>query len=194
MKKPDLLVSAPGRICLFGEHSDYLGLPVITMAINRRMKIAAHRRKDKVFRILMPDLKKEESFVPYRPIPYKKERDYLRSSVNILKRRGFKFEEGYDFEITSDIPIEAGASSSSALVIAWLKMLLSLQKTYLQFDPIAIARLGYEAEVLEFHEPGGRMDHFAISMGKLIYHENHERIDIRIFPRPLEGMILAHSL
>ncbi|MCH1575403.1 MAG: galactokinase family protein, partial [Flavobacteriales bacterium] len=27
--------SAPGRLCLFGEHQDYLGLPVIAMAMNR---------------------------------------------------------------------------------------------------------------------------------------------------------------
>ena len=27
-------ISTPGRICLFGEHQDYLGLPVIPMAIS----------------------------------------------------------------------------------------------------------------------------------------------------------------
>ncbi|MHA2203829.1 MAG: galactokinase family protein, partial [Candidatus Hodarchaeales archaeon] len=32
-------ISSPGRICLFGEHQDYLGLPVIPMAINKRLKL-----------------------------------------------------------------------------------------------------------------------------------------------------------
>ena len=31
------IISSPGRICLFGEHQDYLGLPVIPMAIDRRL-------------------------------------------------------------------------------------------------------------------------------------------------------------
>jgi galactokinase len=29
--------STPGRIYLFGEHQDYLGLPVIAIAINKRV-------------------------------------------------------------------------------------------------------------------------------------------------------------
>ena len=28
----EIAVSSPGRICLFGEHQDYLGLPVIAAA------------------------------------------------------------------------------------------------------------------------------------------------------------------
>ncbi|MBT4369578.1 MAG: galactokinase family protein, partial [Candidatus Marinimicrobia bacterium] len=32
-------ISTPGRICLFGEHQDYLGLPVIAMGISLRAKI-----------------------------------------------------------------------------------------------------------------------------------------------------------
>lgn len=32
-------ISSPGRICLFGEHQDYLGLPVIPMAINKRLTL-----------------------------------------------------------------------------------------------------------------------------------------------------------
>ena len=33
-------ISTPGRICLFGEHQDYLGLPVLAMAISLRINIA----------------------------------------------------------------------------------------------------------------------------------------------------------
>jgi len=44
-----LSVSAPGRICLFGEHQDYLGLPVITVAINLRIAIEGRPVKEKVW-------------------------------------------------------------------------------------------------------------------------------------------------
>ncbi|MFC1564948.1 galactokinase family protein, partial [candidate division KSB1 bacterium] len=39
-----LIVSAPGRICLFGEHQDYLGLPVIAAAIGLRISVSGERR------------------------------------------------------------------------------------------------------------------------------------------------------
>ncbi|MEA1880927.1 MAG: galactokinase family protein, partial [Candidatus Marinimicrobia bacterium] len=42
-----LEISTPGRICLFGEHQDYLGLPVIAMAISLRAKIDGKKRKDR---------------------------------------------------------------------------------------------------------------------------------------------------
>jgi galactokinase len=35
-------ISSPGRICLFGEHQDYLGLPVIPMAINIISQLSAY--------------------------------------------------------------------------------------------------------------------------------------------------------
>ncbi|MDC0235199.1 galactokinase family protein, partial [Candidatus Marinimicrobia bacterium] len=40
-----LEISTPGRICLFGEHQDYLGLPVIAMAISLRGKIKGQKRE-----------------------------------------------------------------------------------------------------------------------------------------------------
>ena len=41
----NLEVSTPGRICLFGEHQDYLGLPVIAMGISLRSIIKGQKRK-----------------------------------------------------------------------------------------------------------------------------------------------------
>ena len=146
MKTPLFQVSAPGRICLFGEHSDYLGLPVMTMAIDLRMKISATPRRDKKFRILMPDIGEEDAFVPSRALKYQKPRDYLRAGVNVLKRRGFQFQKGFDFEIRSDIPVNAGASSSSALVIAWLKMLLTVEQSSLMWNALEIAKMGFETD------------------------------------------------
>ena len=79
-----LTVSAPGRICLFGEHQDYWGLPVIAAAINLRIFISGTRRNDKIFRLHLPDINEFEKIDFDSPITYIKERDYFRSSVNIL--------------------------------------------------------------------------------------------------------------
>jgi galactokinase len=49
-------ITTPGRICLFGEHSDYLGLPIIAMAISLRAKISGQKRTDNQVIIHQPDI------------------------------------------------------------------------------------------------------------------------------------------
>ena len=34
-----VISKAPGRVCLFGDHQDYLGLPIIACAIDRFIEI-----------------------------------------------------------------------------------------------------------------------------------------------------------
>src|SRR3990172_250665 len=57
-----LTVSSPGRICLFGEHQDYLGLPVIAAAISRRISIEGTLRSDNRMVLKLPDIGSEVSF------------------------------------------------------------------------------------------------------------------------------------
>jgi len=49
-------VTAPGRICLFGEPQDFLGLPVIACAIELAIEIVGHARSDSIFHLDMPDI------------------------------------------------------------------------------------------------------------------------------------------
>ena len=41
-------VSAPGRVCLYGEHQDYLGMPSVVMAVNLRCSIQIEEREDRI--------------------------------------------------------------------------------------------------------------------------------------------------
>ena len=54
-------VSAPGRVCLFGEHQDYLGMPSIVMAINLRCRIEIEERDDRLVCWSSPKLGPEYS-------------------------------------------------------------------------------------------------------------------------------------
>jgi galactokinase len=83
-----ITVSTPGRICLFGEHQDYLGLPVIAAAISRRVNITGFNRKDGKAIIHLPDIKRENAFDIFPEMPYVHKRDYFRSALNILQRSG----------------------------------------------------------------------------------------------------------
>ena len=68
-----------------------------------------------------------------------------------------------------EIPINAGTSSSSALLITWLNVLNRMADAPRPLTPEQLAELAYRAEVLEFGEPGGMMDHYATAVGRIIY-------------------------
>lgn len=162
--------TAPGRICLFGEHQDYLGLPVIAAAVDLRAKFVAGRVEENRFFIAKPDVGESEEIDFSKPIVYEKPRDYLKSGARVMMKRGRVFRHGLRAEFTSEIPICKGCSGSSAMLVAWVA-LLGAASGGETLRPEEIARLAYEAEVLEFGEPGGMMDHFASALGGLLHIE-----------------------
>ena len=189
-----LVVSAPGRICLFGEHQDFLGLPVVAAAIDLRISIEGTPRSDSLLRLDMPDIWKHDQIDLAQPIVYTRKRDYLRSCINVLRRKGWDLSQGWDCTMTSKIPINAGVSSSSAMIVAWLKFLIEGSGARIECSPDDLARLAHEAEVLEFGEPGGMMDHFAAALGNVIYVDCRPPFKAEYLPLELEGFVLGDSL
>ncbi|WP_234733525.1 mevalonate kinase family protein [Tellurirhabdus bombi] len=188
-------ISTPGRICLFGEHQDYLGLPVIAAAISRRISIVAEPITTPEVRLLLPDIDAKERFpLTPLPLPYQHERDYFRSAINVLFREGFRFSNGIKGEVSGNIPINAGTSSSSALLITWLNVLAQLADEPQELTPKRLAELAYKAEVLEFGEPGGMMDHYATAVGGVIYLESKPTIHVETFQPKLGAFVLGDSL
>ena len=161
-------ITTPGRICLFGEHQDYLGLPVIALAISLRSTINAVKRNDRKIIINMPDLDQVEEF-SLDDLSYTKDRDYFKSAIRVCQKEGLSFKKGFDSNIQSNIPIQAGTSSSSSIVVGWIKLISSLADNPPIWDNQTIGRLAYEAEVLEFGEPGGMMDQYSTALGGCIY-------------------------
>jgi len=189
-----LVVSAPGRICLFGEHQDYLKLPVITAAINLRIRISGRRRKDRLFRINLPDIKGFERFELADQIPYVRKRDYFRSVVNVLHRQGVPLSHGFDCKVHGEIPINSGTASSSALTVAWVKFLLVASGDPRAEDPLILAQLAHQAEVVEFDEPGGMMDHYTASFGGILFIDFRASQPVRPLPVQLGTFVLGDSL
>lgn len=194
MRNDKISVSAPGRICLFGEHQDYFGLPIIAAAINLRIFIKGKKRRDKIFQLSLPDIGEEEEFNLDKKLVYGQERDYLKSAINILKRKGILIPSGWDCLIQGSIPINSGTASSSALVVAWLKFLLEAAKDESAKNQETIAELGFQAEVAEFHEPGGKMDHYASSLGGIISVHFGKTLKVKKLKNPLKEFVLADSL
>ncbi len=185
-------VKTPARICLFGEHQDYLNLPVISAAINLYMRISAEKQEEKKASFYLSTFHQKVEFDLDFPLQYFKDRDYLKSVFNVLHKKGIKFDWGINAVIASDIPVNSGASSSSALVVCLTKLLLEFANDPRKDFPEIIAELAYQAEVLEFEEPGGKMDHYTCSMGGVLFIDFMENKFEKLLP-DLQGLVLANS-
>lgn len=194
MEKEQLRLSVPGRIVLFGEHQDYFALPVISAGINLRMRFEGFRISGPPrFLIEAPDIGMKYELDAGRPGPYSSSRDYLQSALNLLLKKGVRFPCAWRVCIRSEIPIGKGVSSSSAMVIGWLRFLAEVGEGPVPDSPHELAMAGYQAEVVEFGESGGMQDHFACAYGMLRRIECKPPYKSAPMDNPPTGLILVDS-
>ena len=186
-------ISTPGRVCLFGEHQDYLGLPVLAMAISLRSAIRGTYRNDSMVIIHKPDIGKIEKF-SFNNLEYESPRDHFKSGLKVCKKFGFKFSKGFECDLRSNIPIKAGTSSSSSILVSWIHFLSQIADNAKNLDRNTIAELAYQAEVVEFNSPGGMMDQYSTALGGLIYLESDPKISIEEINTKLGAFVLGDSM
>ena len=160
-------VSAPGRVCLYGEHQDYLGMPSVVMAINLRCRIHIEEREDRKVVWSSPNLGVEYSgefdLNNLEESEIKGQQNHLLAALILAKRAGTLPQYGWHATIDSDVPVQAGCSSSSALLVAWIASMQRLSGH--MTTEIELAGQAFQAEVRYFDAPGGNMDHIACSVG-----------------------------
>ncbi|WP_433829183.1 mevalonate kinase family protein [Flavobacterium anhuiense] len=188
-----ITASAPGRTCLFGDHQDYLGLPVIACAIDRNIKLIANENQTDTFVLNMIDIDEIRVIDIYASFEKLEPRDYFASSLRVLRRYGCIPTKGYTITITGDIPINSGTSSSSALLMAWIRFLIEAFGIDHEVTPDFLSKLGYESEVLEHGEPGGMMDHFSIGVGNIVYINTKKPFSFDVIGTELKGLITGVS-
>jgi galactokinase len=113
------LFSAPGRVNLIGEHTDYNEGFVLPMAANLRTYVAVGERSDGQVLAHSVDLGETVSFSVNahagRPQPGSRSWvSYIQGIIHILGAAGLTLS-GANLAIASDVPIGAGLSSSAAL-------------------------------------------------------------------------------
>ena len=160
-------VSAPGRVCLYGEHQDYLGMPSVVMAINLRCRIHIEEREDRKVVWSSPNLGVEYSgefdLNNLEESEIKGQQNHLLAALILAKRAGQLPQYGWHATIDSDVPVQAGCSSSSSLLVAWIAGMQRLSGH--MTTEIELAGQAFQAEVSYFDAPGGNMDHIACSVG-----------------------------
>ncbi len=167
---PDLVVAAPGRVNLIGEHIDYNDGFVMPLAIERYLVVAASPSTEEAacssIRIRSLDLDETEfiSTDPTFPPGRTGWISYVQGVIAGFVERGTAVS-AFDAVIGSTIPIGAGLSSSAALEVAVATVLEQLNGQVLDLRTKAL--LCQQAEHQFAGVPCGIMDQFSIVFGKL---------------------------
>jgi len=118
---PDMLVQAPGRVNLIGEHTDYNDGFVLPCAIDFHTLVAARARSDRVVRVVALDyadqfdeFSLDTPIVPSEDAPWA---NYVRGVVQMLLAHGVALG-GADLALVGNVPQGAGLSSSASLEVA----------------------------------------------------------------------------
>ncbi|NNM22574.1 MAG: galactokinase [Flavobacteriaceae bacterium] len=193
VRKQKIKISSPARVCLFGDHQDYLGLPVIACAINRWINLEAVVNHKDHFRISLPDIQQERVILLDQLFEKLAPQDHLASSLRVMRRHGHTIDQGFDVHVKGNIPINAGVSSSSALVVSWIHFLMHVFGGEVKVTAQSIAQYAYEAEVLEHDSPGGKMDQFTIASGGTVYIKTGDSFSVTPIHWDPPCMILAES-
>lgn len=162
---PEVYSSAPGRINLIGEHTDYNLGYVLPSAIHLHIAFLASQRTDEIVRIWADNFKQEKSFSLQQIVEAKQGGwiDYVKGIFWVLSQKGASLR-GINAYVWGNIPLESGLSSSAAFEVSIVKALDTLFK--LGLSPLEMAKLAQAAENDYVGVKCGLMDQFISVFGK----------------------------
>lgn len=160
-----MVVRAPGRVNLIGDHTDYNEGFVLPSTIDRDVFVALAPRSDERARIssLNFDDAIDYSLDDGPGRSSASWRNYVTGAVHELYRRD-QLDCGFDMLIYGNVPLGAGLSSSAALEISVLFGLTELFEIGL--EPIECIRIGQRVEHEYAGVQCGIMDQFTSRLGK----------------------------
>ena len=166
--EPSGLWSAPGRVNLIGEHTDYNEGFVLPFAINRRTVLALGLRDDARIRIgsEFADEVVEIAIAELSPEQLGGWSAYPLGVAWALGQHGADLAAvpGVDIYLDSSVPVGAGLSSSAAIESAVAVALNDVWQ--LGFDRQTLAKVGQLAENKAVGAPTGIMDQSAVLLGR----------------------------
>lgn len=159
-----LLVRAPGRVNLIGEHTDYNFGPVLPAAIDKNIYFAINFRNDNVINVYAADYSDSVAITLDNLEPaWKLWPNYCLGVIKEFQKLGYELR-GMNIVFGGDIPLAAGLSSSAAITCATATALNSLYN--FNKEPIELAKIAQAAEHNFVGVHCGIMDQFASIFGK----------------------------
>jgi len=156
-REPTLVVRAPGRVNLIGEHTDYNDGFVLPMALPFAVAIAAEPRTDGSVAAVSEGFDPVE-FAIDDPVDPDSWSIYIHGTAKMLRDSDFT-AEGWQGCLASDIPAGASLSSSAALEVA--SGLAFTGSAGASITPAEVARVGQRVENEVLNLPSGILDQLA---------------------------------
>ncbi len=156
-----VIASAPGRVNLIGEHTDYNGGDVLPMALSLRTTVALGPSPDAMSHAVSEQSPQAGTFSPTSADRAKAWWDYVAGTGIAMRALGVE-PRPMNVAVASDVPSGAGLSSSAALEVATAFALAAWSG--LPKDDVALARAAHRAEVDFVGVPCGIMDQFASAL------------------------------
>ena len=161
---PELLVSAPGRVNLIGEHTDYNDGFVLPVAIDKKIIIGGSRRADDVVRLYSLNFGEFQEFSISSLVKQNTWSDYVKGVVSELLQDGHHLR-GFNAALEGNVPRASGLSSSAAIEVA--SAFFMAQMFQLSMSGEEMAKLCQRAENRFVGVNCGIMDQFISRLGKL---------------------------
>ena len=188
--------SAPGRVNLLGEHTDYNDGFMLPIATPQRTTVSMAVGDAPGYCFYSATLGSEARFGggdagnhPGEDAPTGFAR-YIFGCIRLLGERGVVVP-GLRVHVDSNVPLGTGLSSSAALEVATLRALRSLLA--IELDDVALALLAQQAEIQYAGVNCGVMDQMASSLAdeKNMLFLDARTLATRILPLPAEAEIIV---
>lgn len=189
-ESPSLVIRAPGRVNIIGEHTDYNDGFVLPMAINRAIWMAIRPREDGRVYLKSLDFNKPIEFSlhdmergPSSPA------EYVKGVAWAMGQAGHTLK-GWEGILKGNVPIGAGLSSSAALEMATARAFASVSD--IVWDSATMAQLAQKAENDWVGMNCGIMDQMISAAGK----QDHallidcRSLETQVAPLPPETVIV----
>jgi galactokinase len=159
-KPPEAEASAPGRVNLLGEHTDYNDGFVLPTAIPQRTTVQLGSSTDGQHHFYSEDLDEQVSILESNHTP-SGFASYIFGCIELLQKEGHTIPS-LNLHVKSTVPIGSGLSSSAALEVATLRAVRQLLN--LPINDVEIAQLAQQAEIQYAGVQCGIMDQMASSL------------------------------
>jgi galactokinase len=158
---PAAFASAPGRVNLLGEHTDYNDGYMLPVATPQRTEVALARSQDDQHHLYSGTLDGNVTFAAQGGSAPQGFGSYIEGCIRLVEARGVAVPPLRVF-VTTALPVGSGLSSSAALEVAMLRALRNLLGFAL--DDVELAQLAQRAEIDYARVNVGIMDQMASSL------------------------------
>lgn len=181
----ELITSAPGRLEVLGNHTDYNAGLTLSCAVNFRCYVAIALLDEPVIKLASTAFDRSHQSFSLHKLDAPKDHwsRYVLGLVDALNRRGYE-TPGFALLVDSEVPRSAGVSSSAALEMAALTGLVGLMGIDLPADEMA--RIGQESESRAVGAQTGLLDQLSSLLGRpeRLIQIDFQSLETRLIPAP----------